>query len=337
VPSPDWNALRFDPRARRGHVESYFIKANDPGGERALWIRATIFAPSSDPAGAVAEGWAIAFDRSGGKPVNVAVKHSVPWDASCFGKTLEASWKVAGTEDSMEMGPARARGAISAKGHRIGFDLVFEGSQRPIVPFFSEKMYDAPLPRTKLVTPLPDARFEGEITVDGATWPIAGWRGMQGHNWGAGHAELYAWCHASVWKEDPEFVLEGLSAQVRVGPVLSPLTTLVCVRHRGVAYDFKRPLELLRARGDVSPRSWHFTATADHGRIEGIVEAGTDDMVGLYYPNPAGPMTYCLNSKLASARVRFEAKGRPPLDLTSRAAALEIGTRDAEHGVRMHV
>ena len=62
-----------------------------------------------------------------------------------------------------------------------------------------------------------------------------------------------------------------------------------------------------------------------------------DDMVGLYYPNPHGPMTYCLNTKLARARVRFEASGRPPLLLTSRAAALEIGTRDDGHGVRMYV
>jgi hypothetical protein len=66
-----------------------------------------------------------------------------------------------------------------------------------------------------------------------------------------------------------------------------------------------------------------------------MVEARTDDMVGLYYANPDGAMTYCLNSKLASARVRFEPKGRAPLTLTSRAAALEVGTRDADHGVRM--
>jgi hypothetical protein len=58
-------------------------------------------------------------------------------------------------------------------------------------------------------------------------------------------------------------------------------------------------------------------------------------MAGLHYANPDGAMTYCLNSKLARARIQFEARGRPPLFLSSRAAALEIGTRDAEHGVRM--
>jgi len=343
MPTRDWNAVRFEPRARRGHVESYFLKANDPAGDRAIWIKATIFAPSSSgtsgPERPVAEGWAIAFDRSkrGSAPTHVAVKHTVPWADATFGTGLDIRWKRPDSDESLEIAPASTRGAIAAKGHRVGWELAFSGSERPIVPFFSDKMYDAPLPRSKLVTPLPDARFDGHVTVDGARWAVEGWRGMQGHNWGSGHAELYAWCHANVWQQDPEFVLEGLSARVRIGPVLSPLTTLVCVRHRGVAYDFNRPLDLLRNHGEVTKRTWSFSASAEHSRIEGVIEAATDDMVGLYYPNPDGPMTHCLNSKLATARVRFEAKGRPPLDLTSRAAALEIGTRDTEHGVRMYV
>jgi hypothetical protein len=59
--------------------------------------------------------------------------------------------------------------------------------------------------------------------------------------------------------------------------------------------------------------------------------------VGLYYENPEGPPTYCLNSKLAHARLEIEARGRPPFAVRSRAAALEIGTLDPTHGVRMYV
>ena len=74
-----------------------------------------------------------------------------------------------------------------------------------------------------------------------------------------------------------------------------------------------------------------------HGRIEATIEGDAADFVGLYYANPSGPMTHCLNTKLARARVRFEATGRPPLVLSSGAAALEIGTRRRDHGVRMFV
>ena len=46
-------------------------------------------------------------------------------------------------------------------------------------------------------------------------------------------------------------------------------------------------------------------------------------------------MTYCLNSKIAHGSLRLELPGRAPLVAHTRAAALEIGTRDPNHGVAM--
>jgi hypothetical protein len=48
-------------------------------------------------------------------------------------------------------------------------------------------------------------------------------------------------------------------------------------------------------------------------------------------------MTYGLDTALARARVELLVPGEPPLVATSRSAALEIGTRDRHHGVRMYV
>jgi hypothetical protein len=334
-----WNAVRFDPGTRAGHVESYFFKANEPSGDRAIWVRATISSTTAEPDRPVAEGWAIAFDRRGGVAKHVAVKHVIPYGAASFGDDrLAVRWQDRPSSgEGVSMDAEATRGVVRAKGHEVRWNLGYRGELRPLVPFPTMAMYTGPFPRSKLCTPVPDARFEGEVVVDGERWAVDGWRGMQGHNWGRGHAELYAWCHGNVWKEEPELVLEGMSGRVRVGPVLSPMTTLVCVRYRGVVYDFNAPLTLLRAHGDISPRGWTFSAEGKLGRIEGVVEAGAEDMVGLHYPNPDGAMTYCLNTKLASASVRFEPAGRPPITLTSNATALEIGTRNADHGVRMHV
>jgi hypothetical protein len=343
MPALDWNAVRYDPATRSGHVESYFMKCNDPAGDRALWMKATIFASTAEPGRPIAEAWAIAFDRRGGKQRHVAVKHSVPYSTASFSATeLAVRWQGpadpdAEPRDGIEILPGSTRGEIGHGGHRVAWSLHYDGDDRPIVPFPAKLMYSAPFPKSKLVTPVPDALFDGEATIDGETWQIEKWRGMQGHNWGKGHADLYAWCHGNVWEEDPEFILEGFSGQVRVGPVTTPLTTIVMIRHRGVVYDFNRPLDIYRASGDVSPRRWTFAAESKIAAVEGIVEVDTDDMVGLYYANPGGAMTYCLNSKLARARVRFEAAGRAPLTLTSRATALEIGTRRSDHGVRMYV
>jgi hypothetical protein len=71
--------------------------------------------------------------------------------------------------------------------------------------------------------------------------------------------------------------------------------------------------------------------------VEGLFEAPVEEFVGLYYPNPVGLTTYCLNSKLAAGRIRFEREGAAPLELRTEAAALEIGTKRSDHGVRMHV
>jgi hypothetical protein len=94
--------------------------------------------------------------------------------------------------------------------------------------------------------------------------------------------------------------------------------------------------ELLgKNRGLISLRRWEATARGSGVRVRAELSAETDDLVGLHYPNPRGAMTYCLNTKLARARVEIDLPGGRSIVANSRAAALEIGTRDPRHGVRM--
>jgi hypothetical protein len=196
-------------------------------------------------------------------------------------------------------------------------------------------MYDGPLPSTKLVSPYPDARFTGHYAVDGARVEVAGWRGMQGHNWGTRHAERYAWGHCNQWDDDDDLIVEGATARVKVGPLLAPPLTVLCVERRGVRYAFNEPLVLLRSRGVLGARAWAFHAESRLARVEGELTAETRDFVGLHYENPDAAMTYCLNSKIAAGTLRLAVKGRPALTAHTRAAALEIGTKDPAHGIAM--
>lgn len=363
----DWNAVRFDPARRQDHVESFFIKLNDPKGERALWLKATIFARASEPERPMAEGWAIAFDRRSGTTRHVAVKHELPFHQASFNRNalgihwdipacrpLRAGAERAGAEragaeragaeqgasipnDSLSIEPGSTWGTISAHGRRIAWSLRFLGPLRSVAPLPFDWMYSPKFPSSKIVTPYPDLRFEGEVLVDGEAWAIDGWRGMQGHNWGRRHTDFYAWSHINVWDQDEDFVFEGLSAKVQLGPLQTPLLTLISVRKNGVVFDFNEPGVIAKAQAQADFRSWSFSSRSRDARIEGRLVADTADMVGLYYANPNGPMTYCLNSKLARAEIRFEAQGRPAIALSSKAAALEIGTHDEGHGVTMAV
>lgn len=322
----DWNAARFTPPGAGGHVESYFLKLNDPEGRRALWLKATILA-SRGGAAPVAEAWAIAFDRAG---AHAGAKEIVPFDQARFSRD-HLDVRVA----DLALTPGKVEGSVASSGRRIEFSLRFTTTSAPLVPFPSLRMYEGPLPSTKLVSPYPDARFTGHYAVDGERVVVEGWRGMQGHNWGKRHAEQYAWAHCNQWENEEDLLLEGATARVKVGPLLAPPLTVICVWRRGVRYMFNQPLVLLRSRGVIGERAWAFRAESRLARVEGELSAVTRDFVGLHYENPDGAMTYCLNSKIAEGTLRLEVKGRPPLTAHTRAAALEIGTKDPAHGITM--
>src|SRR5262245_51807993 len=113
----DWNATRFDPGSPDGHVESHFLKLNEPGGERALWVKATSLQRLGETA--VAETWAVAFDRAHG---HAAAKQVVPWASASFSRDALAI-RVA----EVEIGPMRTRGAVFTADTRIEWDLAFAG------------------------------------------------------------------------------------------------------------------------------------------------------------------------------------------------------------------
>jgi hypothetical protein len=315
----------------RGHVESYFLKANSPDGRRALWVKTTIYA--AGPV-SIAEAWAVAFDRERG---HVAVKTSVPFAQARFARDA-----VDAEVDGVSLRSDASCGAIETGDRRISWNLALSSDGVPLVHYPHPWMYEKKFPSSKLVSPYPDLRASGELTVNGEAWAIDKWPGLLGHNWGPRHAPLYAWGHANVWEREDgeperELVFEGVSGKVKVGPVLSPLMSLFCVRWRGVRYDLNATRDLVTNRAEVTPRRWSFEGDDRHVRLRGELWASTDDFVGLYYENPADIPTHCLNTKLASARLAIEVKGRAPFVVRSKCAALEIGTTDPTHGVRMYV
>ena len=83
-------------------------------------------------------------------------------------------------------------------------------------------LYRLPLPKTKLVAPVPDGVISGRVVVDGVVVDVVGWRATVGHNWGREHAEKWVWLHAAGFSDEPEAWLELALARVRVGGALSP-------------------------------------------------------------------------------------------------------------------
>jgi hypothetical protein len=313
--------------ARHGHVESYFVHLTDPARPRALWIRTTIYVGLRDPEVALAEAWAVAFDRHAG---HLAVKTSVP-----FAKARFAAAAIDAEVDGVCLRADRTHGDVASGGRRVAWDLALtarRGGPIALLPY--ARLYDDDVPTSKITTPVPDLVARGTVVAGGAKWTVDGWPGLLGHNWGRRHPAAYAWGHASAWVEERDFVLEGVTAALGGH---GPRVTLLAARHRGSTFRWNGARAAFANDGTFTQRRWHFAARSREASIEGEMWATTEDFVGLHYENPGGAPLACLHAAPARARVHFAVRGRAPLTLHAPAAALELCTSARDHGVRMYV
>jgi hypothetical protein len=95
MPPPDPVAARW-PSAppRRGHYESYFLKAVHPHGAQAVWIRYTVRRPPGErPHGSV---WLTHFDLAGAGPRAVKTMLPAPQTGEDDWIRIESRPKAAG-------------------------------------------------------------------------------------------------------------------------------------------------------------------------------------------------------------------------------------------------
>jgi len=329
------NALRYRAAANDGHVESHFLKANSPDGQRALWIKYTVLAPQRGAEHAVAEVWAIAFvrGRAGTAPRIVAAKERVP--------CAELAHAAAPFRLCSKLGELRhgsASGALKSDTHRLAWELSYACPAVAFRPFPLARMYTGAFPRTKTLTPAPNTRVAGWFEVDGERWDVTGFRAAQGHNWGRGHAHSYAWMHGNAWQgaEGADIFVELLSARVKLGPALTPWLSVGAIAIDDVTYRFDGPRALLSRCVQVNPTSYTLALRHRDATLDVSIEAEPSLIAGLRYEDPDGSSLFCLNSKLARARLRLFARGRS-WTLTSEQVALEIGTRSTDHGIAILV
>jgi len=319
----DWNGARWSPGGKQGHYESWFLRAND-AGDRAFWIRYTIFVPDGRPEAAIGELWAIWFDR--GKPI-IAGKTELPIARCSF-----AGDRLAVTIGEASLDGSTLRGETSAHGHTIAWELRFGEGKQPLL-FLPEKLYTTRLPRAKMLVGQPLAKFSGTITVDGTPVAIDRWLGSQNHNWGSRHTDRYAWGQVAGFEEAPDAFLECSTARLKLGPVWTPPMSPVVLRLGDKTLAWNGLTRAIRALGAYAPYQWHLETTDKQGTIDIRIDADPADFVALRYANPPGGTKICLNSKIARCQVRLKRPGLPNLLLHSQRAAFEILDDTAPPGV----
>jgi hypothetical protein len=298
-----------------GRYESHYLRAVDPARPRGAWIRRTTHQrPGEAPTAAL---WCTVWDADAGPPF--AVKQSAPATAGLHdSRASHESW--AGSAEALER---RASWELAAAGEEPGLRHLPQGW-----------MYRAPLPRTKLESPRPDAVFAGWIETDGRRTEVAGWRGMVGHNWGSQHAERWVWLHGVGFDEAPGAWLDVALGRVRVAGRTTPW-----VANGVLALDGARLRlgGLGRARGtrvDARPGALEAVLPGAGVTLRIAVAAPAGQTVAFIYADPEGGEHHSLNCSIAAVHLRVERPGRPPLELASaHGGAYELGVRETTHGV----
>jgi hypothetical protein len=320
----------------RGMYESFYLRAVSPDEPLGAWIRYTVEkAPGLAARGSL---WVSVFDASAGAPFmhrqssDELTAPSDGWIAigsnSHLGPTLAQGHMQL---DETGASGLRSSGPAGGSSSAIRWKLSIQPDAPELRHFKQSWLYRSPLPRTKLTSPMPAARFDGMIELPGRTLQLDGWRGMVGHNWGGEHAARWIWLHGIDFREDATAWLDVALGRVLVAGRLTPW-----IANGAICIDGRRSrLGGLGARGlrvAESAGRCSLTLPGEHGLlVEAHVDTPPGSSAQWRYADPGahGPtgehdVSNCSVAALAlNVRPRDEAATTLH---TAHGAAYELGT-----------
>lgn len=209
------NLPRWQP-GRTGFYEVYFLMWQNVEKRQIGWIRHILNAPTQGAATASVWGAYLHMDEPAR---NIAIQQAFPIDqvrtgVDPFHFDIGAS----------SIGQGTAAGAVSGGGVNMEWNLRFDapGALVNHIP-----IHWGPFPRTKFVSPFCGGRLSGAVRIDGQELAVQNTPAVQSHFWGTKIVAAWVWGHCSSFREDPDFVFDGVWAQERIaGLTLSPITCL---------------------------------------------------------------------------------------------------------------
>jgi hypothetical protein len=315
--------------ARSGMYESFYLRAVSASEPLGVWIRHTVNKPPGRPArGSV---WCTVFDAARGRPF----MHKLSSDALSAGGD---GWITIGDRDageqSAQMGAQSASGECGAA--KWSLRIAPEQSELRHLP--RGWLYRAPLPRTKLTSPAPVARFDGELSLRGdREIALDGWLGMVGHNWGAEHAERWIWLHGVGFEQAPEAWIDVALGRLKIAGRMTPW-----LANGALSFGVRR----LRL-GGLGARALRVAERADgcvlslpgeRGlTVQANVQAPAKIAAGWRYGDPGGGDGHdVVNCSIAALELTVALPGEPARTLTSpHGGVYELGMRERDHGVEI--
>jgi hypothetical protein len=298
--------------------ESFYLRAVSPREPVGVWIRHTV----RKPPGRAATGsvWCTVFDASRGAPY----MHKSSFEEL---QVPPGGWIDIGGR--ARIGPEGAAGECGP----ARWSLRFAAEAPELRHLRPRLLYRTPLPRTKLTSPAPLARFDGVLELAGRE-PIelAGWRGMVGHNWGSEHAARWIWLHGCDFAGAPGAWLDVALGRVRIGSRLTPWVASGSVwaegrEHRLGGLGAARPVVRESAAGAEleigGPGRFLLTAH---------VEVPPGSAAGWRYADPGGAQHSVVNCSVAGLELTLARRGEGGRVVlrSAHGGAYELGAAGAE-------
>jgi hypothetical protein len=310
---------------KAGHYESFYLKLNRPGGGMGAWIRHTVHKRPGESATCAL--WFTLFDAEAAGPRATKEQYAADRLDAPAGSYIRVA--------DATLGDGRATGEVSTEALSAKWDLELADQRQPFHHLPREFLYNAPLPKTKFLSPYPDAVFDGSLEVGGESIEVDGWRGMIGHNWGAEHAERWVWVQGAAFEgHSPEDYFDMAVGRIKVAGMTTPwvgngMLVLDGQEHRLGGFERIPSTEVTE-----EPTRCSFGLKGKRVKLSGSVAAPRKDFVAWIYADPVGPEHNTLNCSISDLQLDVELDGRPAERLTVKgAAAYEFGTRDLDHGI----
>lgn len=308
-----------------GHYESFYIKACRPGGGRGIWIRHTVHKrPGEEATCAI---WFVLFDAEADGPRATKEQYGADRLSVPDGGYIRIA--------DAELGDGAAVGRVATDAFEASWNLRFSDEHEPFFHLPRPSLYDARLPKTKFLSPYPNASFEGEVTVGGEKLELHGWHGMIGHNWGAEHAERWVWVQGAAFEgHDEGDYFDMAVGRIKIAGLRTPWVGNANLVLDGTEYRLGGFEHVPSTKVHEEPSSCRFGLKGKGIRVSGLVSSEPKNFVAWVYADPVGPEHNTLNCSISDLELEVERDGEPAERLTvSGAAAYEFGTRDLDHGI----
>ncbi len=325
------NTPHWSPETRP-FQEVWYLKLNDPGNQRALWLRFTLLV-SHNGFKRVAETWAIFFQRNPAKDVTkTALKQTFSIENFSF-RAIENGGDGGIQIAQSELTPTSTKGSIQSKGNTIDWDLKMTANQAHSFNMVPEILSKIKVVKNTAVTVAEDLRFTGTSKINGETvsWNLA--PGMQGHLSGPKNGHSWTWGHCNCFTDESgnpaPFVFDGLTARAQVAGAPTPWLSTFFFLYRGTPYHFNTLWDSLRVRSTHSYTGWSFQADRGELSFRGEARAEHKDFAGVTYEDTNGSLLYCANSKLSNMKIHVYRNGKLESTFVSNGnAAFEIVSRE---------